>query len=366
VKELHLRITQGRWKYDRWGYHDQAAPSGVGLWSFIGSDDVDKQWTGLTNALAGLFCASLNFMEPQVTVSPRHIFQPKEPKLVNQDQLRYSSIPREIVCTENLTPWLKLLPCQNKAGLARLLNAHKLLDGNYQSMSLDWVPKCLNKDCSKVEYEFIQGFTVVLDPIRTNQSKNWSMSSLFTTSFEKTCAVADETTVSLHLPQSDHQLYVPPSQLVGPKAIYNLNRDSKNLDIGVYWNDFELNHRNPQKSAIATHRFLSGSGQERGTLVVEFYNNAKTNTVISYVESIPWILKMYLHTMTIEISNEKVVPQEVLYAPAVDRKRPTLLELQLELLAESKTTLRIDYECAFVKVTEHYPDANHGFEIGYH
>lgn len=25
--------------------------------------------------------------------------------------LRYATLPREIVCTENLTPWKKLLPC---------------------------------------------------------------------------------------------------------------------------------------------------------------------------------------------------------------------------------------------------------------
>ena len=29
-------------------------------------------------------------------------------------QIRYGSLPREAVCTENLTPWIKLLPCQAK------------------------------------------------------------------------------------------------------------------------------------------------------------------------------------------------------------------------------------------------------------
>uniref|UniRef100_A0A4W5NUA5 Phosphatidylinositol glycan anchor biosynthesis class T n=1 Tax=Hucho hucho TaxID=62062 RepID=A0A4W5NUA5_9TELE len=28
--------------------------------------------------------------------------------------LRYAVLPREIVCTENLTPWKKLLPCGSK------------------------------------------------------------------------------------------------------------------------------------------------------------------------------------------------------------------------------------------------------------
>jgi hypothetical protein len=31
-------------------------------------------------------------------------------------------LPKEPLCTENLTPWLKLLPCGGKAGLAALLH----------------------------------------------------------------------------------------------------------------------------------------------------------------------------------------------------------------------------------------------------
>lgn len=27
-------------------------------------------------------------------------------------RLRYGALPREVVCTENLTPWHKLLPCR--------------------------------------------------------------------------------------------------------------------------------------------------------------------------------------------------------------------------------------------------------------
>jgi hypothetical protein len=33
-----------------------------------------------------------------------------------RNRLRYGTLPRENVCTENLTPWLKLLPCRSQAG----------------------------------------------------------------------------------------------------------------------------------------------------------------------------------------------------------------------------------------------------------
>jgi hypothetical protein len=43
-----------------------------------------------------------------------------------------AALPQEAVCTENLTPWLKLLPCQDAAGLASLLNREAvLLAGGY-------------------------------------------------------------------------------------------------------------------------------------------------------------------------------------------------------------------------------------------
>lgn len=47
--------------------------------------------------------------------------------------LRYAMLPREVVCTENLTPWKKLLPCTSKVyrvvegpQLARLSRAQEL------------------------------------------------------------------------------------------------------------------------------------------------------------------------------------------------------------------------------------------------
>ncbi len=39
----------------------------------------------------------------------------------------YASLPREAVCGENLTPWLKLLPCRDQAGLAALTRGREAL-----------------------------------------------------------------------------------------------------------------------------------------------------------------------------------------------------------------------------------------------
>lgn len=56
--------------------------------------------------------------------------------------LLHGSLPREVVCTENLTPFLKLLPCKGKAGISSLLDGHKLFDSSWQSMAIDVRPVC--------------------------------------------------------------------------------------------------------------------------------------------------------------------------------------------------------------------------------
>jgi phosphatidylinositol glycan class T len=56
---------QGLWRYEKWGYPVESAPPGaLVLARFLPSvPDIDSAWGGLTNALAGLFCASLDTLD---------------------------------------------------------------------------------------------------------------------------------------------------------------------------------------------------------------------------------------------------------------------------------------------------------------
>src|ERR1700738_5033568 len=104
-----------------------------------------SQWVTLTNALAGLFCASLNFVDSTRTVSPALSFRPSGHHpvgVVDSLHLFHGALPREPVCTENLTPFLKLLPCKGRAGISSLLDGHKLFDSQWQAMALDVRPVC--------------------------------------------------------------------------------------------------------------------------------------------------------------------------------------------------------------------------------
>ncbi len=79
-------------------------------------------------------------MNDAVTSSPNITF---DPNVRLDSAFKLSFLSREIVCTENLSTFVKLLPCKSQAGIAKLLKAHKVFDGNYQSLSVHWVPKCV-------------------------------------------------------------------------------------------------------------------------------------------------------------------------------------------------------------------------------
>jgi len=130
------------------------------------SAEVDVAWVGLVNSLSGLLCSSFNFVTMANTIQPHWSFAPEGLNLggTNSSHMRYANLPREIVCTENLTPWKKLLPCEShvcsnsifpflflnshhnqiylQSGLGELLNAKHMYDSNYHSLALDLRPIC--------------------------------------------------------------------------------------------------------------------------------------------------------------------------------------------------------------------------------
>lgn len=83
--------------------------------------------------------------------------------------LLHGTLPGEVVCTENLTPFLKLLPCKGKAGISSLFDGHKLFDAAWQSMSVDIKPVCNAEGECVVQIE--QTVDMVLDIDRSKRSR---------------------------------------------------------------------------------------------------------------------------------------------------------------------------------------------------
>ena len=85
----------------------------------------------------------------------------------------HGTLPNEVVCTENLTPFLKLLPCKGKAGISSLLDGHKLFDATWQTMAIDVRPVCEGKESDCI-LEIEQTVDMVLDMDRSKRARGES------------------------------------------------------------------------------------------------------------------------------------------------------------------------------------------------
>ena len=115
----------------------------------------------------------MNFIDSTRTSRPVMTFEPlgeHRNTLPRNLHLLHGTLPREVVCTENLTPFLKLLPCKGKAGIASLLDGHKLFDATWQTMSVDVRPVCpLDEEDCIMEME--QTIDMVLDIERSKRPR---------------------------------------------------------------------------------------------------------------------------------------------------------------------------------------------------
>jgi phosphatidylinositol glycan class T len=124
---------------------------------------------------------------------------------------------------------------------------------------------------------------------------------------------------------------------------------------------------------LYAERSFTGYGQERGGVQALLTNPSPSHSVeFVYLESLPWFLKPYIHTLKAEVttpstitdtSDESVI-KEMYYRPALDRRRGTQLEILLRVPPNSTTTLSYSFEKAILRYTEYPPDANRGFDIG--
>lgn len=122
-----------------------------------------------------------------------------------------------------------------------------------------------------------------------------------------------------------------------------------------------------EQPPLYAERSFTGYGQERGGVQAILTNPSLTSPVeFVYMESLPWFMKLYLHTLSAKIDGHKDgkdALQEMYYRPALDRKRGTQLEIRISVPANSSLILTYDFEKAILRYTEYPPDANRGFDV---
>ncbi|XP_055293785.1 GPI transamidase component PIG-T isoform X1 [Moschus berezovskii] len=386
LRELHLSLTQGFWRTRYWGTPFLQAPSGAELWAWFQDTvtDVDESWKELSNVLSGIFCASLNFIDSTNTVTPTASFKPLG--LANGTDhsfLRYAVLPREVVCTENLTPWKKLLPCSSKAGLSVLLKADRLFHTSYHSQAVHIRPVCRNAHCTSVSWELRQTLSVVFDAFVTGQGKkDWSLFRMFSRTLTEPCPLASESRVYVDITSYGQdnetlEVYPPPlttyqDVILGSRktyAVYDLLdaavvSNSRSLNVQLKWKRPPENAEAPPVPFLYAQRYVSGYGLQSGELSTLLYNTHPFRAFpVLLLDTVPWYLRLYVHTLTITSKGKENKPSYIHYQPAQDRMQPHLLEMLIQLPANSVTKVSIQFERALLKWTEYTPDPNHGFYV---
>ncbi|XP_057809052.1 uncharacterized protein LOC131023522 [Salvia miltiorrhiza] len=423
VREMELSFTQGRWNYERWGGFDpisssNAKPPGVELWAEfdVPQDQVDDSWKNLTHALSGLFCASINFLEHSTSYSaPQWSFGSASGKL------RYGTLPREAVCTENLTPWLKLLPCRDKAGLSSLMDRPSIYRGYYHSQRLHL--KSDEFDASEMSIGIVleQTLTVVLRPDtfsgKTLQP-SWSLSSLFGRSVSGKCSLSSSSNVYVQFEQnlisegdklrvdseaSENavsvgeegpplfELSLPPNRVIRESGnlqkagsiLYEFSvedsNDLKPFDLGLNW-------KVPVawsclQAPLQASRFLLGSGNERGAIAISMKSTRSNNVEktggysenecwlrVGVFQMVPWYVKVYYHTLKLFLDGEPQSSmgniEKILVSPSEDKVSTGVMEMILRLPCSVNTAaLTLEFDKGFLHIDEYPPDANQGFDI---
>ncbi|KAI5679959.1 hypothetical protein M9H77_01186 [Catharanthus roseus] len=360
IREMELSFTQGRWNYERWGGYDpisssNAKPPGVELLAVfdVPQDEVDASWKNLTHALSGLFCASINFLEHSTAYSA-----PKWSLRSSDGKLRYGTLPREAVCTENLTPWLKLLPCRDKAGIAALMDRPSIYRGYYHSQRLHLTSAEFGSTKLSSGIVLDQTLTVVLQPstlptglMFSNGSvlqPNWSLSSLFGRKVTGKCVLSKSSNVYVQFEQNlvselikfqrgaegshcdfqktfctgpGFEISVSPDRIIkeidssqtgGSSVLYEFSVDNygniEPFDLGIRW-------KLPlvwscQQAPLSISRYLMGSGNERGSIAISIKSTQRSDHMknpdkteegcrmrVDIFQVVPWYVKVYYHTL---------------------------------------------------------------------
>lgn len=396
TRELHLRFGQGWWDHETWGLLPQnglfSGGTGVEIWAAIEAPDAaaaQRAWLRLTQLLLGFFCALLNFVSMAITTMPQHLDDAGATYVASADNSVYvlrAALPDEPICTENLTPFLKMLPTRGRAGVASLLDGHKLYDSLWHSMSVDVYTVCDGEcrlqakqhihqvvDVRRLQRRQREGGiprpvpgnelrcdpTKQLDqwhcfPLPDETEVEWDVASLFGRPI-KGCGLEGHPSVV--------------ETLVGDTWTVELN--GKLVD-GVYVldsaqpynfhfrsNDSRVVHPTAPPPVVVA-RSLTGFSQDKGGVRISLANPTSNTIEVVYVESMPWFMRIYLHTM--RTSGAGTVANRF-YRPAIDRQRPSHLELKVLIPAHLAMTIAYLFDKALLKYAEYPPDANHGFAV---
>lgn len=427
TRELHIRFSQGKWRHKKWGKmpYNGFRTGGVGIefWGTIETTTLkkaEKYWIQLIKTLSGIFCTSLDLRyEKEFFFSDffnKQFLFSKEIISENNQLFSFKLIlPEESVCTENLIPFLKMLPTKGKHGISSLLSGHSIFSSLWNSMSLDLITQCHGYFC---ELMINQSILLISDieniiqkkknngiqkpipvdemrcnmklskdvwhcfPINILQEIEWSLESIFgkliagpafkndynTTSINTDINLSNWNSTLIEIDENNKVI----SKL---KNVNNLNLYSKkktNFNIEFSSNNtFAIGKID--FPSVYVDRSLTGYSRDKGGFLISFVNASSKNKKVLYHEVLPWYTRLYLSTFseTVTVSNKTYINgfknskfiKKSFFKPGMDRIRSSYLDLEISLPANLKIIITYRFTKSLLLYHEYPSDPNHGFVL---
>jgi GPI-anchor transamidase subunit T len=361
----------------------------------------EEAWSAFVGAAGGLFCGSLQQLADEGKFARPALMSLGLGRSSGSNgtagELFYASLPREAACTENLTPYLSLLPA-SRTGLAALLDAERLFDGRYVSMRthmwreegtgnrlvleqsltavLSYFPAGVVAESPGFSLEDVLGAPKMVhaspfaarSTVRVLGTPEVSKSGLRKGAFEPLQPELGDAVVAVAGSETAWWLYdlalrgggtggggIPAKRLVVDRA----------------------NLRPATPSAVSVSRYLTGIGLASGGVATHVTNDGPTTKRVLYAEVVPSFMRVYLHSLSLELKREEdSVPRPVSVlrgdaalgvtrlVPAEIGGRAGEIELEMWLPAHSRLSMTYDFDKAFLHFTKFPPDAHRGYDVG--
>jgi len=180
--------------------------------------------------------------------------------------------------------------------------------------------------------------------------------------------VAQTSQILVSLPRdTDYSLKPVASSIDGDVAVFDVNTIEKPLSTGITWHDafrYPLEYSS-DANPISVKRSLRGSSQAWGQLEAVITNQSPVMVQVIYVETMPWLLQFYLHTLEARVNGTKTdgIVSNISYIPPVAHSRPATFQVTLNLPPQETVRITMDVTKAFLRYTEHPPDAQRGWDL---
>jgi len=363
VNELHFALTRGVWSWKK--QPDSPSPAGAQVYAWFKKDvlDVDKRWKGLIASISALLCTSIADMPPDMTITTSKSFKPQgHYSEKDSSYMRYTNVLGENICTENLTPWKKLLPCFSSKGAASLVGSMAFHKSYYFSIGLHFHSECADHECSDSLVVLRQDLTSVVK-LEGDKSPNsvFNSKATFGVNLAPSCGLASTSEVRI----ADSK-----GSFVTPKG-FEFNDGEHTLD--MHKNFSKVIKLRKESSEVELNSIGENGITNKCFVVEKDLNGRMVCTIkslydekvpVSFLQVFPWLI--YIRSSSLELKNSENVdikPTFISYKPSEFRKSSSVLTVDILMEPGAEVTLSVEFQKGFLKWYEHPPAAHQGLYI---